>query len=122
MGEAYMGSTFGGFEIAKRGLNVHQTAIQTTGHNIANADNENYSRQRVNLESMDPLYAPALNRANVKGQQGQGVQIASIERIRNTFYDDQIADANNVKNYWGASSDYLQQIERIFNEPSDNSL
>ena len=75
-----MSSTFGGFEIAKRGLNVHQTAIQTTGHNIANADNENYSRQRVNLESMDPLYAPALNRANVKGQQGQGVQIASIER------------------------------------------
>lgn len=117
-----MSSTFGGFEIAKRGLNVHQTAIQTTGHNIANADNENYSRQRVNLESMDPLYAPALNRANVKGQQGQGVQVASIERIRNTFYDDQIADANNVKNYWGASSDYLQQIERIFNEPSDNSL
>ena len=117
-----MGSTFGGLEIGKRGLSVHQQALNVTGHNIANADNENYARQRVTMKSMDPLYDPSLNRASGPGQIGQGVQVAQIERIRNTFFDDQVVDATNNKHYWEAKSSYFIQIERIFNEPSDNSL
>lgn len=117
-----MSSTFGGIEISKRGLAAHQTAIQTTGHNISNADNENYSRQRVTMESMDPLYEPTLNRAGSPGQLGQGVNIAQIERIRDTFYDDQITSTINEKEYWASSKDYLYQMEKIFNEPSDNTL
>ncbi len=117
-----MGSTFGGIEIGKRGLNVHQAAIQTTGHNISNADNENYARQRVTMESMDPLYDPALNRAAGPGQLGQGVQLSQIERIRDTFYDDQIALTSNEKEFWESARNYLYQMEKIFNEPSDNTL
>ena len=117
-----MGSTFGGLEIGKRGLFVHQTAINTTGHNISNADNPNYARQRVTMESMDPLYEPALNRAMVAGQLGQGAQVARVERIRDTFYDDQIIDAENHSNYWQAADVYLSQMENIWGEPSDNTL
>ena len=117
-----MGSTFGGLEIGKRGIQVHQTAINTTGHNISNADNEHYARQRVTMESMDPIYNPSLNRANGPGQMGQGVTAATIERIRDTFYDDQIIDAQNEKNFWDARYNYLYQMEKIFNEPTDNSL
>lgn len=117
-----MGSTFGGLEIGKRGLDVHRTAINTTGHNISNADNEHYARQRVTMESMDPLYEPAYNRAAGPGQLGQGARVANIERIRDTFYDDQIVAAENSKNYWEASYNYLYQMEKIYNEPSDNTL
>lgn len=117
-----MGSTFGGLEIGKRGISVHQTAINTTGHNISNADNEHYARQRVAMESMDPIYNPSLNRAGTKGQLGQGVSVAQIERIRDHFYDDQIVDAQNVKNFWDARYNYLYQMEKVFNEPTDNSL
>ncbi|GIX41246.1 MAG: flagellar hook protein FlgK [Leptospiraceae bacterium] len=117
-----MGSTFGGFEITKRGLIVHQTAIQTTGHNISNASNENYARQRVNLDTMDPLYEPSLTRSNVPGQLGQGSKILSIERIRDFFYDDQIVATTEEKAYWETKQQYLYQIEKIFNEPSDNTL
>ncbi len=117
-----MGSTFGGIEISKRGLVSHQTALNTTGHNISNADNENYSRQRVSLESMTPLYQPSLNRAAVKGQLGQGGRVVAIERIRDLFYDDQIIHAEGRQNYWNAKSSYLIQMEQVFNEPSDNTL
>lgn len=117
-----MGSTFGGLEIGKRGLSVHQAALNTTGHNIANADNKQYARQRVTMESMDPLYDPSLNRASGPGQLGQGVQIGQVERIRNAFYDDQIANAVNSKEYWDTKSNFLIQMEKVFNEPSDNTL
>lgn len=117
-----MGSTFGGFEIGKRGLSVHQTALNATGHNISNADNPNYARQRVTMQTMDPLYEPALNRAQGPGQIGQGVQVAAIERVRDAFYDDQISALETSKNFWEAQEAYLTQMEQILNEPSDNTL
>ncbi len=117
-----MGSTFAGLEIGKRGLDVHQLALSTTGHNISNADNPQFSRQRVALESMDPLYEPAMNRAQGPGQIGQGVRAAAVERIRDTFYDDQILNGENIKGYWDTAQNYLYQMEKIFNEPADNTL
>lgn len=96
-----MGSTFQGIEIGKRGLSVHQQAIQTTGHNISNADNKHYARQRVVMNSMDPIYDPAFNRAEVPGQIGQGVKISEIERVRDSFIDDRIIDSSSLKEYWG---------------------
>lgn len=117
-----MGSTFGGLEIGKRGLSAHQAALNTTGHNISNADNPNYARQRVTLTTMDPLYDPSLNRAHTAGQIGQGASVQMIERVRDTFYDDQIIAVENKKNLWDAKQMYLEQMETIFNEPGDNTL
>ncbi len=117
-----MGSTFGGLEISKKGLVAHQVALNTTGHNIANADNKDYARQRVKLESSEPLYAPSFNRSNSPGQLGQGVEVAEIHRVRDFFYDDQILTAENSKNFWDANQLYLTQMEHIFNEPTDNTI
>lgn len=117
-----MGSTFGGLEIGKRGLSAHQLALNTTGHNISNADNPHYARQRVTMEAMDPLYEPSLNRANGPGQIGQGVNVAQVERIRDMFYDDQISNVVNEKGFWDSSRLYLYQMEQIFSEPGDNTL
>jgi flagellar hook-associated protein 1 len=117
-----MGSTFQGIEIGKRGLSAHQQALQTTGHNISNADNKHYARQRVVMNSVDPIYEPAFNRAEVAGQIGQGVKVSTIERIRDNFIDDRIIDSASVKEYWGKRNDYLYQVETVFNEPTGNTL
>ena len=117
-----MGSTFSGIEISKSGLNVHQTALNTTGHNISNADNKQYARQRVALRSAEPIYNPSLNRSSGPGQLGQGAMVAEIQRIRHHFYDDQIMSTETAKNYWGARQLYFKQMENVFNEPSDNTL
>lgn len=117
-----MNSTFMGLEIGKRGLQSHQTALQVTGNNISNAENKEYSRQRVTISSADPLYAPALNRAETAGQLGQGSVVTQVERVRDTFIDDRIVGEKNMLGYWKSRDDYIYQIENVYNEPSDNSI
>ncbi len=117
-----MASTFMGIELGKRGVIVHQEAIQTTGHNITNADTEGYSRQRVVMSAEDPLYNPGLNRPERAGQIGQGVVATRVERIRNAFIDDRMLELKDFLGYWKSKYDYLHQIELVHNEPSDHSI
>ncbi|MDY6967615.1 MAG: flagellar hook-associated protein FlgK [Spirochaetota bacterium] len=117
-----MNSTFMGIEIGKRGLASHQQALNVTGHNISNAANKEYSRQRVVITAAEPLYLPALNRANTAGNIGQGSEVAAIERIRDSFIDDRITVEKDVMGYWRAKNDFIYQIEIVYNEPSPESL
>ena len=91
-----MPSTFMGIEIARRGVAAHQLALQTTGHNISNADNPHYSRQRVNLQAIHPLYDPSLNRPQGPGMLGQGVEAASIEEFGTTLLIKEYKKRNKV--------------------------
>lgn len=117
-----MASTFMGIELGKKGVIAHQTALQTTGHNVTNAETDGYSRQRVRLETQHPLYDPSLSRPERAGHLGQGVQTARIERIRNAFIDDRILNINDALGFWNTKNDFLYQVELVHNEPSDMSL
>ncbi len=117
-----MNSTFMGIEIGKKGLSSHQQALHVTGHNISNAANKEYSRQRVIISAADPLYVPALNRSNAAGNIGQGSIVSSVERIRDAFIDDRIMVEKDVHGYWKTKSDLIYQVEAIYNEPSDQSI
>ncbi len=117
-----MGSTFSGIEIGKRSLNVHQQALNTVGHNLSNASVEGYSRQRVKMQAFEPLYMPQLNREEVPGQIGQGVSVASIERIRDNLLENRILAQADLSGYWKSRDSYLLQVEQIHMEPYDTSV
>lgn len=117
-----MRSTFHGLEIAKRGLFSHQTALSTTGHNIANAATEGYSRQRVNLTAARPIEVPALNRTVTPGQLGTGASFDSITRLREKFLDDQFRNEAQSLGSWNVQKDTLEKIEILFNEQTENGL
>ncbi|OHD63662.1 MAG: flagellar hook-associated protein FlgK [Spirochaetes bacterium RBG_13_51_14] len=117
-----MNSTFMGLEIGKKGLMSHQQALHVTGHNISNAENKEYSRQRVIITAADPLYVPSLSRANTPGNIGQGSVVQSVERIRDSFIDDRILVEKNTAGYWKLRSDFIYQIEIVYNEPTDQAL
>lgn len=117
-----MNSAFMGLEINKRGLMAHQQALHTTGHNISNAENKEYTRQRVVITAAEPIYEPSLNRAEQKGQMGQGAVVERVERVRDSFIDDRIVTEKNVAGFWGARDKFIYQIERAYNEPSDQSI
>ncbi len=117
-----MNSTFMGLEIGKKGLMSHQQALHVTGHNISNAENKEYSRQRVVITAADPLYVPALNRSNTPGNIGQGSVVQSVERIRDSFIDDRIIVEKNSAGYWKVRNEFIYQVETVYNEPSDQSL
>ncbi|ADL51445.1 flagellar hook-associated protein FlgK [Clostridium cellulovorans] len=107
---------------ANKGINAQQTAISTTSHNIANANTEGYSRQRVNLVTSRPFSSPSFNSAAGPGQIGTGVDVASIERIRNTFLDYQVRQEKSNLGNQTTRNQYLSNIESIMNEPTDTAL
>lgn len=117
-----MRSTFHGLETAKRSLFTQQTALHTTGHNIANANTAGYTRQVVNMQASRPIEAPGMMRSNIPGQIGTGVQFDSITRIREQFLDDQYRNENKALGSWTVQYDTLSKLEAIINEPSDTGL
>lgn len=114
-----MRSTFSGLELARRALESQQTAIDITGHNIANTNTAGYSRQITNLQQTMPLTVPSMGH-NLSI--GTGVTVGSIERARDIFVDRQYRWENSKQQYWAARQDTLVKIEGLLNEPSDNSL
>ncbi len=112
-----MSGLFATLNISKTGMFAQQQYINVTSHNMSNARTEGYSRQHVVLEAARPqtIYGGA-------GQIGTGVNVASIERTRNQFLDYQIRKESTHLNQYGVRSDYLSQVEGIFNEPSDTGI
>lgn len=117
-----MGSTFSGIELGKRSIMANTDAITTAGHNISNANTEGYSRQRVQIKEFDPLYKPDLERAERAGMIGQGVDVQSINRIRDELLDTRIVAQANQESYWDTRSKYYMMLEQIYNEPDDISV
>lgn len=117
-----MSSAFTSLETARRALAASQLSIQTTGNNISNANTDGYSRQRVNLETTLPYPSVGFNRPQIPGQIGTGVEASTIQRIRDSFVDNQVREQTTSTGYWSAKNDALSQMEDIMNEPTDQSL
>jgi flagellar hook-associated protein 1 FlgK len=117
-----MRSTFFGLETARRGMTTQQTALYVTGHNISNANTEGYTRQRVNFTTTDPYPPASMNRPQMAGQMGTGVQAGTIQRVREGFLDLQFRGESNKFNYYSTKADALEKMEEIMNEPSDQGL
>ena len=117
-----MAGLFDTFTVAKRGLNVQQGAINTTAHNIANANTVGYSRQRAVIETTRPFGGTAKFDSCGPGQIGTGAQITSIMRIRDSFIDYQVRNETSKLGNYQVTSEFLSQIEDIFAEPSDSGI
>lgn len=73
-----------------RALQAHQLGLSVTGHNIANANTEGYSRQRISLVPGNPYTVPSFNKPLSPGQIGTGVKVADIQRVRDEFIEMQL--------------------------------
>jgi flagellar hook-associated protein 1 FlgK len=102
-------------EIARRSINAQRAAIDTSGHNIANASTPGYSRQRVD-------FAPTVPSQQMYGLLGTGVEAIHVGRIRERFIDSQIRASNSYLGQADAQQQILSQIEAAVNEPSDSGL
>ena len=108
-----MSETFLGITSALRGLEAQQSAMNTTSHNIANANTPGYSRQIATMSTTDPLL-----QVGVAGELGTGVQIESISRAHDSFVQQQVVYQNGVNAQQQTQSDTLSQISQVFNDPS----
>ncbi|KIL49913.1 flagellar hook-associated protein FlgK [Jeotgalibacillus soli] len=117
-----MRATFQGLEAAKRAIFTQQSALYTTGHNIANANTPGFSRQRVDFKATDGFPTAAFNRPEMPGQVGTGVEAGAIQRYRDTFLDSQYRQQNTGLGYWSSQASALHRMEEVMNEPSEQGL
>ncbi|MED1854836.1 flagellar hook-associated protein FlgK [Brevibacillus borstelensis] len=117
-----MRSTFHGIEVSKRGLFAQQSALNTTGHNISNANTEGYTRQRANMQATTGLPYPGMMATIEPGLLGTGVNVVSLQRLREDFLDVQYRNENKRQGYWEGRMETLEKLEGIMNEPSDTGL
>ncbi|MFL5963077.1 MAG: flagellar hook-associated protein FlgK [Gaiellaceae bacterium] len=109
-------STFMGIETTLRGLLAQQRALDVTGHNIANASTEGYSRQTAEMTTTAPLQA-APNQLL-----GTGVDVTQYLRVRDTFVDTQLRAQTMLQGAASTKEDGLSQVELVLGEPSDSGL
>lgn len=112
-----MSSTFSGLTIAKSGLFVAQRALHVVSHNIANANTQGFSRQRLDIRQMNPEVL-----GGAMGTLGRGVDANSVIQIREEFYDKKIRLETTKQGEWDFRSSSLENIESIFNEPTDTGI
>lgn len=117
-----MASTFFGFSVARRGMSAHQTALNVTAHNIANASTPGFSRQQAVFQTTTPAIAVSGNRHDGPGQMGTGVTIAEIRRVRDGFLDYQLRQQLSKGSHWQERHEVLSTVEMILMEPSDTGL
>ena len=112
-----MASTFFGFNVARSGLVANQMALNTVAHNIANANTEGYSRQRLTMYADKPDTFPS-----APGTIGKGVRMDNVAQIRDEFLDFKYRNENTKAGEFGALANTYKTLEAIINEPSDSGI
>ena len=117
-----MGGTFNGIDIARTSLIAHKTAMDITGHNIANANSEGYSRQRVTLQSNQYINSPNSTGPVTGAQLGTGVQIEEVQRFADTFLNSRVREENEQLGQYEKEHDFLRQIEMTLNPTGQENI
>ena len=82
-----MSNLMASFNAGVSGLHSARASLNTTSHNLANAQTKGYVRQQVLV--MDSFYQSAIGPHDNVMQVGTGTVIAKTRQIRNTFLDSQ---------------------------------
>ncbi len=103
-------------QIGRTGLLASQTAIETTGNNLANLATPGYKVQRVNLEPVGE------RRLRGGDSVGQGVQVASITRQVSEAIESRLRSSIADEAAASATADQISRLEAVQNELTDRDL
>lgn len=112
-----MASTFFGLNIGLSGLYAYQASINTTAHNISNAETTGYSRQKVVTSAGE-----AMRVYSSYGMAGTGVNIADIIQQRNAYYDVKYRNSAALYGEYSTKNDYMLQVQNYFNEVDEGGF
>ena len=93
--------------IGSRAMAANYAALQTTGHNIANASVDGYSRQRVEM-------ATAQAQSTVSGYLGRGVDVQTVSRAQDQFLTKEAATTMATSRMDQARLESLRKLEEVF--------
>lgn len=114
-GGGIMGGISSLFNIAREAMMTSQAELDTTSHNISNANTDGYTKQKVVTE-------PAIPLQTTYGFLGSGVQVESIERVRNAFIDEQETNLTSDLSQSTIQQQTMSNVESVFNDSSGDGL
>ncbi len=102
---------FTSLNIAKQALALNQVALNIVSSNITNMDNENYSKQRVEMVSGGTI---TVNGKYTTTQATAGAQIGSIARYRQAYLDNEYRSQSSDYSYYNELATQASKIETVF--------
>jgi flagellar hook-associated protein 1 len=115
-----MASSFGSINTALTSLYAQRRALDVTGQNIANANTEGYTRQRVEMQSQVGSISPALY-AKTDGL-GTGVAVSDVQRLRDQYLENRGRTEHANSAYLTSQTAAYAAIEDVFAEPGSTAL
>ncbi len=108
-------STFAGFTTAQLGMAASQRALDVVGQNITNINTPGYTRQRLDLASMNTQKGDFYSaKANIKV--GFGVEMTGVSQLRDPFLDAQYRSQISKLGTTDAHAAGFEQLTPIFDE------
>lgn len=108
-------STFAGFTTAQLGMAASQRALDVVGQNITNINTPGYTKQRLDLASLNTQKGDFYNaKSNIKV--GFGVEMTGISQLRDPFLDAQYRSQISKLGTTDAHAAGFEQLTPIFDE------
>jgi len=97
--------------IGQSALNAAQVGLTTTGHNIANASTDGYSRQTI-------VQGAVAGEQSSFGFAGKGTEVLGVKRIYNEFLASQTRSSQTSQSGLSAYYSQVTQINNLFADPT----
>lgn len=97
-------------QTATSGLMAAQTGLRTVSDNISNVNTPGYVRKTVDQQQL-----------TVNGM-GMGVQVTGVRRVTDQYLQLASLTAGSDSGRWGAFSQYLDNAQALFGDPSSSSF
>ena len=108
-------STFAGFTTAQLGMAASQRALDVVGQNITNINTPGYTRQRLDLASLNTQKGDFYSaKSNIKV--GFGVEMTAVSQLRDPFLDAQYRSQISKLGTTDAHAAGFEQLTPIFDE------
>lgn len=108
-------STFAGFTTAQLGMAASQRALDVVGQNIANINTPGYTRQRLDIASLNTQKGEFYN-ADSTIKVGYGVEMTGVSQLRDPFLDIQYRSQIAKVGTSDAHAAGYEQLATIFDE------
>ena len=97
--------------IGLSGALTAERSLATASHNIANAQTEGFSRQRVNVDTRQPQFSGV-------GALGTGVKISNVKRIHDEFVSAEMRTNASISSGLETNYEFTSQIDNMLADPN----
>lgn len=115
-------SLFSGLYVGTTALKVASDALNTTAHNVSNADTKGYTRQQVSQSSRHyNILSEATTKVAAK-EIGMGVRYAETRQVRNVFLDQVYRRESGRSAFYEVSYEALTHVQDLLSEMGDKNF